>query len=81
MIKVRKLREDLITARPKGMGYEKYRVERKKQERMLKDRLRYGYMVWPSKGIAGVENRNGQIIPVQNKGTLVGKVPQMIFVK
>ncbi len=68
MIKVRKIREDLITARPKGMSYEEYRVERKKQERMLKNRLRYGHMVWPSNGYQG-------------KGTLVGKVPQMIFVK
>lgn len=81
MIKVRKLREDLITARPKGMSYEKYRVERKNQERMLKNRLRYGYMVWPSAGIPGLKNRFGDVIPVQNKGTLVGKVPQMIFVK
>lgn len=65
MIKVRKIKEDLITARPKGMSYEEYRVERKKQEKLIKNRLRYGFMVWPS----------------QNKGTLVGKVPQMEFVK
>ena len=68
MIKVRKIKEDLITARPKGMSYEEYRVERKRQEKMLKDRLRRGFMVWPSNGYQG-------------KGTLVGKVPQMEFVK
>lgn len=81
MIKVRKIKEDLITARPKGMSYEEYRVERKRQEKMLKDRLRRGFMVWPSAGIPGLKNRFGDIIPVQNKGTLVGKVPQMEFVK
>ena len=68
MIKVRKIKEDLITARPKGMSYEEYRVERKRQEKMLKDRLRRGFMVSPSNGYRG-------------KGTLVGKVPQMEFVK
>lgn len=80
-MKVQKIREQIVTARPDGMDYETYREARKAQEKQLKNRLRYGFMMWPSKGIFGVKNRDGNIIPVQNKGTLVGPVPKIEFVK
>jgi hypothetical protein len=69
MIKVRKTKGSILTARPDGMDYETYRVARKQQEKMIKDRLRYGFMVWPSKGIFGVKDKNGAIIPVQRRIT------------
>ena len=79
MMKVEKTKGVILTARPDGMDYEVYRVARKSQEKMIKNRIRYGFMVWPSKGIFGVKDKDGAIIPVQSKGTLVGKVPAVKF--
>ena len=60
------------------MSYEDYRVERREQTRSLKSRLK-GFMVWPSKGIFA-QDKNGKVIPVQSRGTLVGKAPKLEFV-
>lgn len=79
-MRVEKIKGSIMTARPEGMDYETYRAVRKEQQRQLKRRLRFGYMVWPSKGIFGQKDGEGKIIPVQNKGTLVGKVPAVEFV-
>ena len=79
-MRVQKMKGEILTKRPEGMDYETYRLARKEQERQLKRRLRFGYMVWPSKGIFGQKDREGKIVPVQNKGTLVGKVPAVEFV-
>ncbi len=73
-MKVKKTKGVILTARPDGMDYETYREARKQQEKMIKNRIRYGFMVWPSKGIFGVKDK-----PVQSKGTLVGKVPAVKF--
>lgn len=81
MMRVNRTKGVILTARPEKMDYKTYRAARKDQEKMIKNRLRYGFMVWPSKGIFGVKNRDGNIIPVQNKGTLVGPVPRIEFVK
>lgn len=62
------------------MDYETYRAARKEQQKQLKRRLRYGYMVWPPKGIFGQKDREGKVVPVQNKGTLTGRVPAVEFV-
>lgn len=67
--------KELIVARPEGMNYDEYRMKRAAQCRQLKRRLSRGFMVWPSKGIFGVKDNFGSVIPVQSKGTLVGKVP------
>ena len=69
--------KEIITARPEGMDYELYRKVRKEQQRRLKYRLR-GFMVWPSKGIFG-HDREGNVVPVENRGTLVGPVPKLEF--
>lgn len=69
---VRYMKEELLTARPEGMSYESYRILRKEQERLLKERLRKGFMVWKSKAF-GV---NGE-----SWGALVGPVPKLVFVK
>ena len=66
MMKVEKTKGSILTARPDGMDYETYREARKQQEKMIKNRIRYGFMVWTSKGF-------------QSKGTLVGKVPEVKF--
>lgn len=69
--------KDILTARPEGMDYELYRRVRKEQQRRLKYRLR-GFMVWPSKGIFG-RDREGNVIPVESRGTLVGPAPAVEF--
>lgn len=69
--------KEIITARPEGMDYELYRKVRKEQQKRLKMRLR-GFMVWPSKGIFG-HDREGNVVPVENRGTLVGPVPKIEF--
>lgn len=79
-MRVEKIKGEILTARPEGMDYETYRAARKEQQKQLKRRLRFGYMVWPSKGIFGQKDSEGKFIPVQNKGTLVGKVPAIEFV-
>lgn len=66
MMKVEKTKGSILTARPDGMDYETYREARKQQQKMIKNRIRYGFMVWPSKGFQG-------------KGTLVGNVPAVEF--
>lgn len=68
-MRVQKMKGEILTKRPEGMDYESYRTARKEQQSMLKKRLRDGFMVWPSKG------------PKQSKGTLVGRVPELIFVE
>lgn len=77
---VKKMRGEILTKRPEGMDYETYREKRKAQQRLLKNRLRFGYMVWPSKGIPMQKGPDGKILPVQSKGTLVGPVPELQFV-
>lgn len=47
---------------------------------MIRGRLRNGFMVWPSKGIAGVQDKEGKIIPVQRKGTFIGKITEIEFI-
>lgn len=79
-VKVRKIKWDLLTARPEGMSYEQYRAERKAQEEIIKKRTGRGFMVWPSKGIFGVQDKEGKVIPVENRGTLTGMVPGLVFV-
>lgn len=76
-MRVGKIKGEILTARPEGMDYETYRAARKEQ---LKRRLRFGYMVWPSKGIFGQKDSEWKFVPVQDKGTLVGKVPAIEFV-
>lgn len=78
-MRVEKFKGEIITARPEGMDYETYRAVRKEQQKRLKGRLR-GFMVWPSKGIFGHKDGEGKFIPVQSKGTLVGRVPTIEFV-
>ena len=78
-VKVRKIKWDLLTARPEGMDFEEYRAKRKAEQQMIRGRLRNGFMVWPSKGIFGVQDKEGKVIPVENRGTLVGRVPALIF--
>ena len=64
---------EILTARPEGMDFHVYRSKLRDQKLMLRDRLRYGFMVWKSKSIDAV---NGE-----SWGTLVGPVPRLIFVK
>lgn len=78
-VKVRKINWDLLTARPEGMDFEEYREQRKAEQKMIKERTRGGFMVWPSKGILGYD-KEGKVVPVENRGTLVGKVPALVFV-
>lgn len=40
--------KDIIAKRPKGMSYEKYRKERKAQQRALKKRVKHGRLVYLS---------------------------------
>ena len=70
--KVRRMEGDILTARPAKMPYEMYRQKRKEQEEMLKRRLRGGFIVWKSKAVGPVG---------ESWGTLVGKVPALMFVK
>lgn len=77
---VQKMKGEILTKRPEGMDYETYRFARKEQEQQLKRRLRFGYMVWPSKGIPMQKGPDGKIMPVQNKGTLTGRVPSVEFI-
>lgn len=79
-MRVQKMKGEILTKRPEGMDYETYRFARKEQERQLKHRLRFGYMVWPSKGIPMQKGPDGKIMPVQSRGTLVGRVPTIEFV-
>lgn len=48
MIRVNRTKGVILTARPEKMDYGTYRKARKDQEKMIKNRLRYGFMVWPS---------------------------------
>lgn len=79
-IRVNKIKGELLTKRPEKMDYETYRATRKAQEKQIKQRIRRGYMVWPSKGFPGQLDGEGKLIQVQSKGTLVGSVPELIFV-
>lgn len=63
-MKVNRIRGAILTARPQGMRFEVYKELRKQQETQLKNRLRYGFQVWPSRSM----------------GQLVGKVPAIKFV-
>lgn len=71
--KVRKIQGEILTARPDGMDYETYRQKRKEQQKLLKDRLRGGFIVWKSKCVGAVKGG-------ESWGTLVGKVPSLVFV-
>ena len=71
---------EILTARPEGMDYETYRVRRKEQQKQLKDRLRGGFMVWKSKCITLINKDGSKTMKGENWGTLVGKVPSLIFV-
>lgn len=79
-IRVNKIKGELLTKRPEKMDYETYRATRKAQEKQIKQRIRRGYIVWPSKGLPGQLDGEGKLIQVQSKGTLVGSVPELIFV-
>ena len=68
---VRRIHGDILTARPEGMDYETYRQKRKERQRMLRDRLRGGFMVWKSKSIDPLKG--------ESWGTLVGRVPAIQF--
>ena len=70
--KVRRMQGEILTARPDGMDYETYRQKRKEQQKQLKARLRGGFMVWKSKSIDPLKG--------ESWGTLVGKVPSIVFV-
>ena len=70
--KVRKMKGDILTARPDGMSYETYWEKRKEQNKQLRDRLRGGFMVWKSKTIDPLKG--------ESWGTLVGRVPSIVFV-
>lgn len=52
-MRVEKIKGSIMTARPEGMDYETYRAARKEQQRQLKRRLRFGYMVWPKGTLVG----------------------------
>lgn len=77
-MKVAKTKGVILNERPEGMSYEDYRLARKEQTKMIKNR-RKGFMVWPSKGVFATD-KDGKVIPVQSVGTLVGKAPQLEFV-
>lgn len=80
-MRIQKIRGEILTKRPEGMDYETYRVARKEQEKQIARRLRFGFMVWPSKGWGGQKDHEGKFIPVQNRGTLVGRrVPGLQFI-
>lgn len=79
-MKVRKIDWDILTARPEGMDFEEYKARRKAEEKMIKERLSKGFMMWPSKGIFGVKDKEGKIIPVQSKGTFIGKITEIEFI-
>lgn len=51
--KVRRMQGEILTARPEGMDYEVYREKRKEQNAKLKERLRYGFLVWSGGGLVG----------------------------
>ena len=74
-MRVEKIKGEILTKRPEGMDYKTYREARKEQDRMIKNRLRYGFMMWPSKGVL---NKEG--IKVESRGTLKGRVPELEFV-
>ena len=74
-MRVKRMQGEILTKRPEGMDYKAYRVARKEQERQLKNRLRFGFMMWPSKGIF---NKEG--VKVESRGTLKGRVPALEFV-
>lgn len=68
---------DILTARPEGMSYQKYREERKVQNRRLRHRRQYGFIVWKSKCIAIVNERGEKVPGGESWGTLVGPVPTL----
>lgn len=70
---VRKMRVAILTARPEGMKYEEYREIRRKQQKMIKERIRQGFMVWKSKALMEF-NKKGE-----SWGTMVGRAPIIIF--
>ena len=78
--KVRRMQGDILTARPEGMDYETYRQKRRDQQKQLRDRLRGGFMVWKSKCLTIVNKDGTKTVKGENWGTLVGKVPSIVFV-
>lgn len=67
---------NILTARPEGMSYEKYKQERMLQHHRLKERLR-GFIVWRSQ-YKNVMSPSGEVIPGGEAwGTLTGKVPNV----
>ena len=69
----------IITARPKGMTYEKYREERKRNTRMLRYRLK-GVMVWKSSAPHNTTATAGPWGKFESWGTLVGPAPTVRIV-
>ena len=69
----------VITARPEGMTYEKYREERKRNTRMLRYRLK-GVMVWKSSAAGAPIGKSGPWGKFETWGTLVGQAPSIRIV-
>lgn len=68
---------EILTARPEGMSYQKYREERKAQTLRLRHRRQYGFIVWKSKCISILNDRGEKVPGGESWGTLTGPVPTL----
>lgn len=69
---------DILTERPKNMGYDEYRKRLRIQNKRLKRRLS-GFWAWKSKAILSLEMKSFGMTGAgcESHGTLVGPVPEI----